>query len=93
VGSKELARVKEFSKHKLQSFRKDAGSIFSPVNFIHSLRKLYDNALTESQVAAKHHIVSPFKIKIVRDEMILSNKRKIIDGIIIEVIADISTYT
>jgi hypothetical protein len=72
VGSEELAQVKTFAEDKLYSFAKEKDMCFSPDNFIPALKKCSEVGFPESQFAAKYNILTPFKVKIVKDEKSIS---------------------
>jgi len=83
AGSEELSPVENFAKDKLYSFSK--GERFYPDNFIPTLRECSEAGFSESQFTERYYIVKPFKVKLVRDDSIISDRKRIINGLISEV--------
>ena len=85
VGSEELSQVKKFAKNKLYSFAKEENTCFSPDNFIPASRKTSEAGISESDFAQRDHIIEPFKVKIVKDQEVISRRKRIINGLISEI--------
>ena len=50
-----------------------------------ALRKTSEAGMSELDFAQRDHIIEPFKVKVVKDEEVVSRRKKIINGLISEI--------
>jgi hypothetical protein len=50
-----------------------------------ALKKTSEAGISESDFAQRDHIIEPFKMKVIKDEEIVSRRKKIINGLISEI--------
>ena len=50
-----------------------------------ALRKTSEAGMSELDFAQRDHIIEPFKVKVIKDEEIVSRRKKIINGLISEI--------
>ena len=70
---------------KLFDFAKGEDTSFSPDIFMKVLKKTSEAGMSESDFAQRDDIIEPFKVKVVKDEEVVSRRKKIINGLISEI--------
>lgn len=83
------SQIKEFVEKKLSDFAKAEDISFSPDIFMKALRKPSEAGMPESNFAQQDYIIEPFKVKVIKDEEVVLRRKKIIDGLISEIILNI----
>ena len=66
-------------------FAKGEDLCFSPNIFMKALRKTSEAGMSELDFAQRYHITEPFKVKIVKDQEVISRRKRIINGLISEI--------
>ena len=79
------SEIKEFVEKKLFNFAKGEDLRFSPNIFMKALRKTSEAGMSELDFAQRDHIIEPFKVKIVKDQEVISRRKRIINGLISEI--------
>ena len=77
--------IQEFVEKKLLDFAKGEDLLFSPNIFMNALRKTSEAGMSELDFAQRDHIIEPFKVKIVKDQEVISRRKRIINGLISEI--------
>ena len=77
ISPEEIDKIKKFAEEKLYSFAKEENTSFSLDIFIKTFRKNYEVGVPESKFAERDHIVTPFNVKVIKDEEVVS-RRKIV---------------
>jgi len=57
-----------------------------------ALKKTSEVGIPESDFAQRDHIIEPFKVKVVKDEEVVSRRKIIINGLISEIILNIHIH-
>ena len=85
IKPEDRSQIQEFVEKKLLDFAKGEDLCFSPNIFIKGLRKTSEAGMSELDFAQRDHIIEPFKVKVIKDEEIVSRRKKIINGLISEI--------
>ena len=91
IKPEDRSQIQEFVEKKLLDFAKGEDLRFSPNIFMNGLRKTSQAGMSELDYAEKYHITEPFKVKIFRDQEVISRRKKIINGLISEITLEIPT--
>ena len=84
ISPEEISQIKKFVEEKLYSFAREEETFFSPDNFIKALRKCSEVGMSNSEFAERDHIVTPFKVKVVKNEEVVLRRKKIVNELISE---------
>ena len=90
--SEDSSQIKEFVEKKLLDFAKGEDLLFSPKIFMNALRKTSEAGMSELDFAQRDHIIEPFKVKIVKDQEVISRRKRIINGLISEITSKIELW-
>ena len=85
IKPEDRSQIQEFVEKKLLDFAKGKDLCFSPNIFMNALRKTSEAGMSELDFAQRDHIIEPFKVKVVKDEEVVSRRKKIINGLISEI--------
>ena len=85
IKPEDRSQIKEFVEKKLFDFAKGEDLCFSPNIFMKALRKTSEAGMSELDFAQRDHIIEPFKVKIVKDQEVISRRKRIINGLISEI--------
>lgn len=91
IKPEDRSQIQEFVEKKLLDFAKGEDLCFSPNIFMNALRKTSEAGMSELDFAQRAHITEPFKVKIVKDQEVISRRKKIINGLISEIALEIPT--
>ena len=91
IKPEDRSQIQEFVEKKLLDFAKGEDLCFSPNIFMNALRKTSEAGMSELDFAQRDHITEPFKVKIVKDQEVISRRKRIINGLISEIILEIPT--
>ena len=91
IKPEDRSQIQEFVEKKLLDFAKGEDLCFSPNIFMNALRKTSEAGMSELDFAQRDHITEPFKVKIVKDQEVISRRKKIINGLISEITLETST--
>ena len=91
IKPEDRSQIQEFVEKKLLDFAKGEDLCFSPNIFMNALRKTSEAGMSELDFAQRHHIIEPFKVKIVKDQEVISRRKRIINGLISEIALEIPT--
>jgi hypothetical protein len=91
IEPEDRSQIQEFVEKKLLDFAKGEDSHFSPNIFMKALRKTSEAGMSELDFAQRDHIIEPFKVKIVKDQEVISRRKRIINGLISEITLQIPT--
>ena len=91
IKPEDRSQIREFVEKKLLDFAKGEDLCFSPNIFMNALRKTSEAGMSELDFAQRDHITEPFKVKIVKDQEVISRRKKIINGLISEITLEIPT--
>ena len=91
IKPEDRSQIKEFVEKKLLDFAKGEDLCFSPNIFMKALRKTSEAGMSELDFAQRDHIIEPFKVKIVKDQEVISRRKRIINGLISEITLEIPT--
>jgi len=91
IKPEDRSQIQEFVEKKLLDFAKGEDLCFSPNIFMNALRKTSEAGMSELDFAQRDHIIEPFKVKIVKDQEVISRRKKIINGLISEITLETST--
>ena len=69
----------------MSDFAKGEDVCFSPDIFMKALRKTPEAGMSESDFTQRDRVIEPFKVKIVKEEEVVSKRKKIINGLISEI--------
>ena len=93
ISPEEIVKIKKFDEEKLYSFAKEENTSFSLDIFIKTFRNNYEVWMPESKFAERDYIVTPFNVKVIKDEEVVSRRKKIVNGLISEVKLSMVTGT
>jgi len=85
IKPEDRSQIREFVEKKLLDFAKEEDLCFSPNIFMKALRKTSEAGMSELDFAQRDHIIEPFKVKIVKDQEVISRRKRIINGLISEI--------
>ena len=85
IKPEDRSQIQEFVEKKLLDFAKGEDLCFSPNIFMKALRKTSEAGMSELDFAQRDHIIEPFKVKIVKDQEVISRRKRIINGLISEI--------
>ena len=85
IKPEDRSQIREFVEKKLLDFAKGEDLCFSPNIFMNALRKTSEAGMSELDFAQRDHIIEPFKVKVVKEEEVVSRRKKIINGLISEI--------
>ena len=85
INPEDRSQIKGFVEKKLSDFAKGEDICFSPDIFMKALRKTSGAGMSESYFVQRDRIIEPFKVKIIKDEEVISRRKKIINGLISEI--------
>ena len=85
IKPEDRSQIQEFVEKKLLDFAKGKDLCFSPNIFMKALRKTSEAGMSELDFAQRYHITEPFKVKIVKDQEVISRRKRIINGLISEI--------
>ena len=91
IEPEDRSQIQEFVEKKLLDFAKGEDLCFSPNIFLNALRKTSEAGMSELDFAQRDHITEPFKVKIVKDQEVISTRKRIINGLISEITLEIPT--
>ena len=91
IEPEDRSQIQEFVEKKLLDFAKGEDLRFSPNIFMKALRKTSEVGMSELDFAQRDHIIEPFKVKIVKDQEVISRRKRIINGLISEITLKIPT--
>jgi hypothetical protein len=91
IKPEDRSQIQEFVEKKLLDFAKGEDSHFSPNIFMKALRKTSEAGMSELDFAQRDHIIEPFKVKVVKDQEVISRRKRIINGLISEITLQIPT--
>ena len=91
IKPEDRSQIQEFVEKKLLDFAKGEDLCFSPNIFMNALRKTSEAGMSELDFAQRDHIIEPFKVKIVKDQEVISRRKRIINGLISEIALEIPT--
>ena len=91
IKPEDRSQIQEFVEKKLLDFAKGKDLCFSPNIFMKALRKTSEAGMSELDFAQRDHIIEPFKVKIVKDQEVISRRKRIINGLISEITLKIPT--
>ena len=91
IKPEDRSQIQEFVEKKLLDFAKGEDLRFSPNIFMKALRKTSEAGMSELDFAQRDHIIEPFKVKIVKDQEVISRRKRIINGLISEITLQIPT--
>ena len=85
IKPEDRSQIQEFVEKKLLDFAKGEDLCFSPNIFMNALRKTSEAGMSELDFAQRDHIIEPFKVKIVKDQEVISRRKRIINELISEI--------
>ena len=85
IKPEDRSQIQEFVEKKLLDFATGEDLCFSPNIFMKALRKTSEAGMSELDFAQRAHIIEPFKVKIVKDQEVISRRKRIINGLISEI--------
>ena len=85
IKPEDRSQIQEFVEKKLLDFAKGKDLCFSPNIFMKALRKTSEAGMSELDFAQRYHITEPFKVKVVKDQEVISRRKRIINGLISEI--------
>ena len=86
IKPEDRSQIQEFVEKKLLDFAKGEDLCFSPNIFMKALRKTSEAGMSELDFAQRAHISEElFKVKIVKDQEVISRRKRIINGLISEI--------
>ena len=91
IEPEDRSQIQEFVEKKLLDFAKGEDLCFSPNIFMKALRKTSEAGMSELDFTQRDHIIEPFKVKIVKDQEVISRRKRIINGLISEITLKIPT--
>ena len=91
IKPEDRSQIQEFVEKKLLDFAKGEDLCFSPNIFMNALRKTSEAGMSELDFAQRDHITEPFKVKVVKDQEVISRRKRIINGLISEITLEIPT--
>ena len=91
IKPEDRSQIQEFVEKKLLDFAKGEDLCFSPNIFMNELRKTSEAGMSELDFAQRHNVLEPFKVKIVKDQEVISRRKRIINGLISEITLEIQT--
>ena len=91
IKPEDRSQIQEFVEKKLLDFAKGEDLCFSPNIFMNALRKTSEAGMSELDFAQRDYIKEPFKVKIVKDQEVISRRKRIINGLISEITLEIPT--
>ena len=91
IKPEDRSQIQEFVEKKLLDFAKGEDLCFSPNIFMNALRKTSEAGMSELDFAQRYHITEPFKVKIVKDQEVISRRKTIINELISEIRLQIPT--
>ena len=92
IKPEDRSQIQEFVEKKLLDFGKGEDLCFSPNIFMKALRKTSEAGMSELDFAQRDHIIEPFKVKIVKDQEVISRRKRIINGLISEITSKIELW-